>query len=102
MSETAHKFDPSILREYDIRGIVGRGLTADDAFAIGRVFASMVARAGGVGVTVGYDGRLTIEAFGRALPPLAAATRVWRDFAPSPNEVYGEGFKLIRDGWRAA
>jgi D-psicose/D-tagatose/L-ribulose 3-epimerase len=51
---------------------------------------------------VGYDGRLTIEAFGRALPPLAAATRVWRDFAPSPNEVYGEGFKLIRDGWRAA
>ncbi len=50
----------------------------------------------------GYDGWITIEAFGRALPPLAAATRVWRDFAPSPTEVYTEGLKLIRDGWRAA
>ena len=49
-----------------------------------------------------YDGWLTIEAFGRALPPLAAATRVWRDFFPSPTEVYREGFRLIRDGWDAA
>jgi len=45
---------------------------------------------------------MTIEAFGRALPPLAAATRVWRDFFPSPTEVYREGFKMIRDGWKAA
>lgn len=51
---------------------------------------------------VDYDGWITIEAFGRALPPLAAATRVWRDFAPSPIEVYSEGFTLIRDGWQAA
>jgi D-psicose/D-tagatose/L-ribulose 3-epimerase len=29
---------------------------------------------------IDYDGWITIEAFGRALPPLAAATRVWRDF----------------------
>ena len=49
-----------------------------------------------------YDGWLTIEAFGRALPPLAAATRVWRDFFPTPTEVYQEGFKLIRGGWDAA
>jgi D-psicose/D-tagatose/L-ribulose 3-epimerase len=51
---------------------------------------------------VGYDGWLTIEAFGRALPALAAATRVWRDFAPNPEQVYLEGVKLIRDGWAAA
>jgi len=51
---------------------------------------------------VGYDGWITIEAFGRALPPLAAATRVWRDFFPSPTEVYSDGFALIRDGWRRA
>jgi D-psicose/D-tagatose/L-ribulose 3-epimerase len=50
----------------------------------------------------GYDGWLTIEAFGRALPPLAAATRVWRDFFPAPTEVYREGYKLIRHGWDAA
>ncbi len=50
----------------------------------------------------GYDGWLTIEAFGRALPPLAAATRVWRDFFPAPTQVYREGFDLIREGWDAA
>jgi phosphomannomutase len=55
----SHKFDPTTLREYDIRGIVGRSLTVDDAFAIGRVFGSMVARAGGTTVAVGYDGRLS-------------------------------------------
>ena len=51
---------------------------------------------------VGYDGWLTIEAFGRALPDLAAATRVWRDFYPNPEQVYQEGIRLIRDGWDAA
>ena len=44
----------------------------------------------------GYDGWLTIEAFGRALPDLAAATRVWRDFFPNREEVYEEGYKFIR------
>ena len=48
---------------------------------------------------LGYDGWLTIEAFGRALPELAAATRVWRDFFANPEEVYTEGFRYIRDCW---
>ena len=46
-----------------------------------------------------YDGWLTIEAFGRALPQLAAATRVWRDFAPNYEEVYRFGFKTMKQGW---
>lgn len=50
----------------------------------------------------GYDGWLTIEAFGRALPELAAATRVWRDFFPAQEEVYTAGFAHIRDGWARA
>lgn len=50
----------------------------------------------------GYDGWLTIEAFGRALPALAAATRVWRDFFPSREEVYTFGFKTVRNGWDKA
>ena len=50
----------------------------------------------------GYDDWLTIEAFGRGLPDLAAATRVWRDFAESPEAVYREGFAHIRNGWAAA
>ncbi len=46
-----------------------------------------------------YDRWLTIEAFGRALPDLAAATRVWRDFFPSREEVYTFGYNFIRTGW---
>ncbi|MEQ8695336.1 MAG: phosphomannomutase/phosphoglucomutase [Bauldia litoralis] len=51
--------DPSILREYDIRGVVGETLTPDTAFAIGRAFGTIVVRQGGRDVCVGYDGRLT-------------------------------------------
>ncbi len=51
---------------------------------------------------VGYDEWLTIETFGRAVPDLAATTCVWRDLSGSPEEVYTEGVRLIRDGWAAA
>jgi D-psicose/D-tagatose/L-ribulose 3-epimerase len=50
----------------------------------------------------GYDDWLTIESFGRALDDLAAATKVWRDFAESPEAVYREGYAHIRAGWQAA
>ncbi|MEY4720779.1 MAG: hypothetical protein RIQ46_504 [Pseudomonadota bacterium] len=51
---------------------------------------------------LGYDGWMTIEAFGKALPELAAATRVWRDFFASPEEVYTEGYAHIRQCWDEA
>ena len=54
-----HDFDPTVLREYDIRGVVGKTLHVADAFAIGRTFGTVVARAGGKTVAVGYDGRLS-------------------------------------------
>lgn len=44
---------------------------------------------------IGYDDWLTIEAFGRGLPDLAAATKIWRDFAESPEAVYREGYAHI-------
>jgi len=44
----------------------------------------------------GYDGWLTIEAFGRAVPELAAATRVWRDFFADPMDVVSGGYAYIR------
>jgi phosphomannomutase len=59
MTSFSHRFDATTLREYDIRGIVGKTLSGDDAFAIGRVFGSIVARAGGSKVAVGRDGRLS-------------------------------------------
>jgi D-psicose/D-tagatose/L-ribulose 3-epimerase len=46
-----------------------------------------------------YDGRLTLEAFGRAVPALAAATRVWRDLFPNEEEVYEFGLKSMQQGW---
>ena len=44
---------------------------------------------------IGYDDWLTIESFGRGLPDLAAATKVWRDFAESPEAVYRDGYAHI-------
>jgi len=56
---SAHNIDPTILREYDIRGIIDKTLSADDAYAIGRAFGTGVVRNGGSTVCVGYDGRLS-------------------------------------------
>jgi D-psicose/D-tagatose/L-ribulose 3-epimerase len=48
-----------------------------------------------------YDGWLTIEAFGRALPALAAATKVWRDLFPSAEDLYTNGIAFIKQQWAA-
>ncbi|QSR16738.1 phosphoglucomutase/phosphomannomutase PgmG [Novosphingobium sp. KA1] len=58
-----YRIDPTILREYDIRGVVGEkpggNLGAGDARAIGRSFATLVRAQGGGKVVVGRDGRLS-------------------------------------------
>lgn len=54
-----HRFDRSILRQYDIRGRWGHTLGPRDAWALGRSFAEVVRRAGGSRVAVGRDGRLS-------------------------------------------
>ena len=63
----SHTFDPTVLREYDIRGIIGETLGADDARAIGRTFGSMLVDAGGSRVAVGYDGRVSSPMLEHAL-----------------------------------
>ena len=52
---TFHQFEPSILREYDIRGIVGDTLHLEDAYAVGRCFGSVILEDGGCTLCVGYD-----------------------------------------------
>jgi phosphomannomutase len=52
-----HDFDPTLLREYDIRGRVGESLSTADAAAVGRSFGTVVREAGGRRVSVGRDGR---------------------------------------------
>ncbi|MBX7533857.1 phosphomannomutase/phosphoglucomutase [Qipengyuania sp. 1XM1-15A] len=63
----SHTFDATVLREYDIRGIIGQTLGADDARAIGRTFGSMLRDAGGSRVAVGYDGRVSSPMLEHAL-----------------------------------
>ncbi len=52
-----HQFDSTVLREYDIRGIIDETLGEADAYAIGRGFATLLGADGGNCVAVGYDGR---------------------------------------------
>lgn len=49
---------------------------------------------------VKYDGWLVIEAFGRAMPALAAATKVWRDLFPSAENVYINGLRFMQQKGR--
>jgi len=63
----AHSLHPTVLREYDIRGVVGDTLTPDDALAVGRAFGSIVSRGGGRTVCVGWDGRLSSPGLADAL-----------------------------------
>jgi phosphomannomutase len=62
-----HTFDPTIIREYDIRGNVGKNLNEADALALGKAFGTMVIRAGGKSIAVGYDGRTHSPMFEAAL-----------------------------------
>jgi phosphomannomutase len=72
----AHAFDPTILREYDIRGVVGQTLHPADARAIGRSFATIVRRGGGRTVAIGRDGRLSSPELAAALAEGLAASGV--------------------------
>jgi phosphomannomutase len=52
-----HIFDRTILREYDVRGIVGKTLNEEDAYALGRSFAALALEEGARSLAVGRDGR---------------------------------------------
>ena len=62
-----HTFHSTTLREYDIRGVIGETLGADDARAIGRGFATLLRQAGGKKVAVAYDGRVSSPMLEHAL-----------------------------------
>ena len=67
MAKDKHRFHETAVREYDIRGIVGKTLSAEDAYAVGRGFGTMVKEAGGSRAAVGYDGRLSSPALEAAV-----------------------------------
>jgi phosphomannomutase len=66
-TEPGHVFHPTILREYDVRGIVGESLSPADARALGRAYATILRETGGQRVCVGMDGRLSSPELAEAL-----------------------------------
>tara|TARA_E500000318_G_scaffold111386_1_gene129796 strand:- start:1790 stop:3205 length:1416 start_codon:yes stop_codon:yes gene_type:complete len=66
-NSAGHNFDRSVLREYDVRGVVGDTLHAADANALGKAFGTMVRRSGGKRVALGRDGRLSSPELASAL-----------------------------------
>lgn len=96
-----HTFHPTILREYDIRGIIGETLGADDARAIGRAFGTLLARAGGKTVAVAYDGRVSSPMLEHALVEglTASGCDVVRiGMGPTPMLYYAEASSAQVDG----
>src|SRR5665213_1891185 len=100
MTEAGHHFDPTILREYDIRGIVGETLHEADAYALGRAYAKILTDSGGNTVAVGRDGRLSSPALEAALVDglVASGVGVARiGLGPTPM-LYYAGHTLGVDG----
>lgn len=96
-----HQFHPTVLREYDIRGIIGETLGPDDARAIGRGFGTRIIRDGGRKVAVGYDGRVSSPVLEHALVEglCAAGVDVVRiGLGPTPMLYYAEASAEDVDG----
>ena len=97
-----HAFHPSVLREYDIRGTVGKTLGAEDAYAIGRSFGTRVIRDGRRDVAVGYDGRLSSPILEEALVAglIASGVHVHRiGIGPTPMLYFAAAsLPQVQDG----
>lgn len=95
-----HSFHPTVLREYDVRGIVDETLFEADALALGKAFGTHVKRAGGRRVCVGFDGRISSPAMSDALMKGIASTGVDVlnvGLGPTPM-LYYSVFELDTDG----
>ena len=65
---TIENFDPEVLREYDIRGVVGENINDNTAYTIGRAFGHTVrSKLPSNTIVTGYDGRLTSPSLHKAL-----------------------------------
>jgi phosphomannomutase len=95
-----HAFHPTVLREYDIRGIIGETLGPADAQALGRAYATLLRDADGRRVCLGFDGRLSspelAEALGDGLRA-GGADVLWIGRGPTPM-LYFAVHQLDADG----
>ncbi|MGZ8420813.1 MAG: phosphoglucomutase/phosphomannomutase PgmG [Allosphingosinicella sp.] len=96
----SHRLPPTSLREYDIRGIYGETLGEEDARAVGRTFGTLLRRAGGSTIAVGWDGRESSPSLEAALVEglNASGVDVVRiGLGPTPMLYYAEA-ELAVDG----
>ncbi len=119
----SHNFNPNILRQYDIRGIIGEDLTTDDAFAIGKSMGAIAKNKKlAPTATIGFDGRLSspelaqhlikgltssgIDVFNIGLCPTGMLYMAGKEYntsiaimiTGSHNPKDYNGFKIILDG----
>ena len=60
MTKRSYNFHKSILRAYDIRGVLDDTLSLDDAYFIGLSFGSLMKnKYSGKKICIGFDGRLS-------------------------------------------
>ena len=71
-----------------------RGIPGEDHIPWAGVFSALK--------SIGYDDWFVIEAFGRSLPAMAAATKIWRDMFSDPLDVARKGIPFVREAWRSA
>ena len=100
-----HQFHSTVLREYDIRGIIGETLGPDDARAIGRGFATLLRQEIGeeatIKVAVGYDGRISSPLLEHALVEglnSSGVDVVRIGMGPTPMLYYAEASATDVDG----
>ena len=91
---TGLRLHPSIIREYDIRGIIDETLSVEDAHEIGCAFTTIVAQRVGAPprICLGYDGRLTSPALESSLSEglVSAGAHVLRvGRGPTPMLYFG-------------
>ena len=97
---TAHSFHSTVLREYDVRGIVGETIGEADAAALGRAIGTVVRRDGGTRMSVGYDGRLSSPSLSESLVNGILSTGIDVELVglgPTPM-LYYSVFELDTDG----
>jgi phosphomannomutase len=97
----AHRFHPSLLREYDMRGVFGDTLDERDAHAVGRSFGTLVRRRGGSRVVIGRDGRLSSPRLESALADGLAQSGVdvlRIGIGPTPMLYYAEAVLDVDGG----
>ncbi len=88
-----HTLHPTLLREYDVRGIIGETLSEQDALVLGQGLGTLTVRDGGTLAVVARDGRLSSPTLEQAVVDGLRSTGLTVQrlgLGPSPMLYYGQ------------